>query len=125
VTLTFQENVEDGTLTLGGGAEQLDNGLGFSDTMFSSMLAPSLSSTMQEHGVTLTFADNVATIAWNPNVGLSTKGPSDVIRSVTYSASSLSATSLQPVKHPELRVSLATLLANVLGQFSPITCAAP
>jgi hypothetical protein len=125
VTLTFQENVEDGTLTLGGGAEQLDNGVGFSDTMFNSTLAPSLSSTMQEHGVTLTFADNVATIAWNPNVGLATKGPSDVIRTVTYSANSLSATSLQPVKHPELRVSLATLLANVVGQFSPITCAAP
>jgi hypothetical protein len=125
VTLTFQESVEDGTLTLGGGAEQLDNGVAFTDTMFNSTLAPALSSTMQEHGVTLTFADNVATIAWNPNVGLATKGPGDTIRTVTYSANSLSTTSLQPVKHPELRVTLAQLLANVVGQFSPITCAAP
>ena len=27
VTLTFNETVEDGTLTAGGGAEQLDNGV--------------------------------------------------------------------------------------------------
>ena len=126
VTLTFNEPVEDGTQTAGGGAEQLDNGVQFTDSLGTSFPSPNaFSSTMQEHGVTLTFADNVATIAWNAGVGIGTKGPSDTIRSVTYSSGSLSATSLQPVKQPLLRTTLATLLAGVIGQFSPIVCTAP
>jgi hypothetical protein len=123
VTLTFNETVEDGTLSSGGGAEQLDNGLSISDTMFTSTLQVNSSSTMQERGVTMTIADNVVTIAWNPMVGLATKGTGDVIRTVTYSSTSLQATFLQPAMHPELRTSLASLLNNVI--FGSITCTAP
>jgi len=124
VTLTFNESVEDGTLTSGGGAEQLDNGLSITDTLFTSALAVNASSTMQERGVTMTIADNVVTIAWNPNLGLATKGAGDAIRTVTYSSTSLSQTFLQPVGHPELRTSLATLLNNVVN-FNGIICTAP
>ena len=123
LTLTFNETVEDGTLSSGGGAEQLDNGLSMSDSMFNSTLQLNNSSTMQERGVTMTIADNVVTIAWNANVGLATKGTADVIRTVTYSSTSLQATFLQPAMHPELRTSLATLLNNVV--FGSITCTAP
>ncbi len=124
VTLTFNEKVEDGTQTAGGGAEQLDNGVSISDTLFTSTLQLNASSTAQERGVTLSITDNVVTIAWNPNVGLSTKGTGDSVRTVSYSSSSLSATFLQPVMHSELRTSLATLLTSVVS-FSGITCTAP
>ena len=72
VTLTFSESVEDGTLTSGGGAEQLDNGLSISDSLFTSALAVNALSTAQERGVTMTIADNVVTIAWNAE-----RGPGD------------------------------------------------
>jgi len=124
VTLTFNESVEDGTLTAGGGAEQLDNGLSITDTLFTSALQVNASSTMQERGVTMTIADNVVTIAWNPSAGLATKGAGDAIRTVTYSSTSLSQTFLQPVGHSELRTSLATLLNSVVS-FNGITCTAP
>ena len=126
VTLTFNEAVEDGTLTAGGGAEQLDNGVQFSSSMGTSFLSPgTFSSTMQEHGVTLTFADNVATIAWNASVGVGTKGPNDTIRTVTYLNSALSSAYVQPVKQPLLKMTLATLLSGVIGSFSSIVCTAP
>jgi hypothetical protein len=124
VTLTFNESVEDGTLTSGGGAEQLDNGLSISDTLFTSALAVNALSTAQERGVTMTIADNMVTIAWNANVGLLTKGTGDSIRTVTYSSTSLSQTFLQPVGHSELRTSLATLLNSIVN-FNGITCSAP
>ena len=124
VTLTFNEGVEDGTVTSGGGAEQLDNGVSMNDTLFTSTLASNVSSTVQERGVTMTIADNVVTLAWNANVGLVMKGAGDTIRTVTYSSTSLQQTFLQPVGHPELRSPLSTLLNSVLS-FSGITCTAP
>ncbi len=124
VTLTLNEKVEDGTQTSGGAAEQLDNGLSITDTLFTSTLALNASSTAQERGVIMTIADNVVTIAWNANVGLATKGTGDSIRSVNYSSAALQQAFLQPVMHPELRTSLATLLGNV-ASFNGITCSAP
>jgi hypothetical protein len=124
VTLTFNENVEDGTLTAGAGAEALDNSLGFTDTLFTSQLTLNASSTVQEHGTSLTIASNVVTLSWNPNVGLGTKGTGDAIRTVTYSSSSLGLLYLQPTMHPELRVSLSQLLTPLMS-FGTITCSAP
>ena len=124
VTLTFNEPVEDGTLTAGGGAEQLDNYVSYSDTLFNSVLATNMSSTMQERGTSMTIADNVVTLAWNPFVGLTTKGPNDTIRTVTYSSTSLQLIYLQPAAHPELRTTLSQLMNSVL-QGGSIICTAP
>jgi len=124
VTLTFQEPVEDGTTGSGGGAEQLDNGVSFISNMGTSFLTPlTFSPTVQERGVTLTFAGNVATIAWNANVGVGTKGSGDTLRSVTYSLGSLQTTYLQPAKSPGSRATLAALLGNTFS--NGIVCTAP
>ena len=90
------------------------------------MLNTNLSSTVQERVVTVDITGNVMTLAWNPNLGLVTKGVGDVIRTVTYSSTSLSLISLQPSMHPEQRTTLLQLLSGVAGALtnSAIVCAA-
>ena len=119
VTLTFNEPFEDGTLLPGANAEALDNGLVVNFANFSSMLAPNLSSTMQEHGTSFTIADNVLTLAWNPNVGILPKGVGDSVRSVTYGG--LGSIILQPKNHPVNSVSLSALLNQAMLS-TTITC---
>jgi hypothetical protein len=123
VTLTFNEAVEDATGTVGAGPEALDANLLVSYLLFNmSALAANVSSTAQERGSSFTIAGNVLTLAWNPNVGLVTKGAGDAIRTVSYSG--LGSIFLQPPMHPELRTSLSALLVQVTGS-STISCAAP
>lgn len=119
VAITFNEEIEDGTTTPGGGAEALDNGIQVTFSMFTSTLATSLSSTMQERGTSWAIAGNVLTLGWNPNVGIATKGAGDTVRSVSYGG--LGGILIQPKGRPDLRTALNQALAN-----APLTaCAAP
>jgi hypothetical protein len=119
VVISFNEDVEDGTTTPGGGAEVLDNGIQVTFSMFTSTLATSLSSTMQERGTSFAIAGNTLTLGWNPNLGIATKGTGDTVRSVTYGG--LGGILIQPKGRPDLRTPLNQALAN-----APLTpCAAP
>jgi hypothetical protein len=107
--------VADGTTSVGGAAEVLDTYVSFTSSLFTSSLATNLSSTTQERGATFTISGPTVTMAWNPNIGLAVKGSGDTIRTVSYS--NISLISLQPLGHPELKTSLATLMNT-----SFITC---
>ena len=111
VTLTFNTAIEDGTLTPGGGAEALDNGLLVSFTQGTSSLAFNQSSTVQERGTTFTIAGNMLTLAWNPNVGVALKGATDSVRQVSYG--NLGTIYVQPMGKPDARATLTQALNGV------------
>lgn len=115
VSFVFNGRIQDGTTTAGGGAEILDAGLIISSSMFTSSLAPNLSSTASERGTSFTIANDTLTFAWNANTGLSVKGTGDAITAVSYTT--LASIILQPEGHPDQRTSLATLFGN-----TTITC---
>jgi hypothetical protein len=118
VALTFNVPINDGTPSAGGGAEALDNGLSVVFSPLStSNLAFSSSTTMQERGTSFSINGSVLTLSWNANVGITTKGSGDTVRSVTYGQ--LNNVFVQADKHPDSRVSLGSLLPNNF-----ITCAA-
>lgn len=111
VTLTFSAEIEDGTTTAGGAAEVLDNAVQVSFALGTSMLAFNLSSTTQERGTTVAISGKTMTLAWNPMVGLTIKGTGDSVRTVTYGG--LAGAFVQPVGHPDARVSLNAALNGV------------
>jgi hypothetical protein len=109
VTFTFNVTVADGSTSLGGDAEILDNGL-YVLTSGSSTLKPNSSATVQEHGTSLVFSGNTLTIGWTPATGLATPGASDIVEEVEYE--SLSSMYIEQPNHPESRVSLGSLVAT-------------
>jgi hypothetical protein len=115
IVFTFNEPIEDATTTAGGAAEVLDNGL-LAYTTNSVFLKTSVSSALQERGGLLTITGNQLTIGWNPSAGLSTQISGDTVVELVYG--SLGSIFIQPVAHPEQRVSLSQLL----NFSSSITC---
>ena len=109
ITLTFNQPVEDGTTTVGGGAEILDNGLVIQSTL-GSTLAVNASSAVQERGASFTISDNTLTLTWNPAIGLATKITGDIIAVLQYSG--LSSIYVQPLGRPAQRASLSSLLGG-------------
>jgi hypothetical protein len=107
ITLTFNQPVEDGTTTAGGGGEILDNGLVIQSTL-GSTLATNTSSAVQERGASYTISDNTLTLSWNPAIGLATKVSGDLITVLQYSG--LSSIYVQPIGRPTQRAALSTLL---------------
>ncbi len=118
--LEFNQDVELAPTTLPGGfAEQVDNAffINSPDTDVDGMrnvLAPGASQTVQEHGTRIEpIVNKRLTFTWNPNVGLASKDPQDVI-SVTWNVSSVQ---VQPVGRAQPK-SLGTLFAQSFN----ITC---
>ena len=107
ITLTFNQPVEDGTLTVGGAVEQLDAALVIQSS-FGSTLAVNSSSLVQERGASFTISDNTLTLSWNPTIGLGNKVSGDVITYLQYSG--LGSIYIQPVGRAAQRVTLSSLL---------------
>lgn len=109
ITLTFNQPVEDGTTSVGGAGEVLDNGLLIQSTL-GSTLAVNTSSSFQERGASFTISDNTLTLSWNPAVGLANKVAGDVITLLQYSG--LGSIYVQPIGRPAQRVTLSSLLSG-------------
>jgi hypothetical protein len=109
VTFTFNENIEDGTISAGGGKEALDNGLSAYTINFYSPHT-SLSSAAQERGTTFTISGSMLTFSFNPSAGITSPITTDTLSSLSYAG--LSSIILQPVGHPEQKVALSTLLGT-------------
>ena len=109
VVFTFNQKIEDGTMTVGKGPEMLDNQVS-ATTLSGYGLKTSTSSTVQERGTSFVISENTLTIAFNPSVGVSAIVAGDMLQYVIYNG--LSSIFLQPVGHPEQRLTLSSLLNN-------------
>ncbi len=107
-TLTFNVPVADGTTTMGGGAEALDNSVTVVTSGIST-LKSNLSATVQERGASLVFSGNTVTIGWTPS-GLATPGPNDIVEYVYYQ--NLSNIYIQQPNHTESRVALSSFVGT-------------
>jgi hypothetical protein len=114
VVLTFNQPIEDGTTTAGKGPEALDANLSVY-TLDSAQLKTNASSAVQERGTSFVISGNTLTLSFNPSAGLSTIVSGDILEEVVYN--NLSTIYLQPIGHPESRVTLATLVGS-----TQITC---
>lgn len=112
VTFTFNGNVVDGTTSVGGDAEILDNSVYVlaSSGSIGSTLKTNLSPTVQERGTSLAFSGNTLTIGWTPAVGLANPSPTDTITQVEYSLGSIY---VQEPNRPTTRVSLSSLASTL------------
>jgi hypothetical protein len=118
VTITFNVPVVDGTTSVGGDAEILDNGVTV-QTSGVSTLKTNLSSAAQERGTSLVFSGNTLTIGWTPSVGLASPGSSDIVQYVYYQ--NLSSMYVEQPNHPESRISLGSVLGSIYPS-GYITC---
>jgi hypothetical protein len=109
VTFTFNQDIEDGTLTAGGGKEALDNGVSAYTANFYTPHT-SVSSSVQERGTSFVISGSTLTISFNPSVGITSPITTDTLASLTYSG--LSSITLQPIGHPEQKAVLSTLIGT-------------
>ena len=109
VTFTFNVPVADGTTSVGGDAEILDNGIYVATSSGVATLKSSTSSTVQERGTSLVFSGNTVTIGWTPSVGLASPISGDTVTEIEYET--LSSMYVEQPNHPESRVSLGSLVA--------------
>jgi hypothetical protein len=111
VTFTFNQSIEDGTTTPGGGKEALDNGLS-AQTFDGYAPHASTSSAVQERGTSLVISGSTLTISFDPMVGITSLVTGDTLEFMSYSG--LSTVFLQPIGHPENRVALSSLIGTTI-----------